>query len=803
MPRPIANLPTMAGWAGLKESGGSGTPGWGAVASPGPKTPGWGGLGTPGPRTPGWNGFPFSTPPPNTNGKGKEKEVKTEEEMRKARRAMPVMLREPSTVGTAHHDGGDAGDDDEDEDGESETEMEGGSGDSEDETETEPTQSPTNAMAIMKSRLKGKGRKHTMSAAAEPPASMDAHSPPRPAPLPLADRREASSQLGNLTIPTEPVTTKKSVWSLSTPTQREVSAAPTSWMTFGASTPAATPMKTPRAVPAHSRANSVAMSTISSSGSDSYFDSQVTSSAGSNATNTPRVERAEEPVLMRGTGQELARSDMGLGAAVTASPVSSLARTSDDGDATDEGSGGGSTPSSMDHQSPALPSLLPPEASAESSSSRPAMPPTEPSSSSRPAVAKRPSLYTQASQSMVNLSSPRPVTPERPPRREEGSSAQAGREVIPSRIEIPPTASHGVLSPNSEWARPPPTPAAGSGPSFWGKEEKPAVKRRRSADDLMQQPPKYEPPFPGTVIPQRRDEEGKEKLPAYWCAVHIEGSLQRKMEFAAPGVQSKDRSWKRNYFLLTGTTLFVYKLDPHKFPLKMECPVPGVTEVEVQENLHVHLPGERRASLNMPVSTAPAPRRASVTNASGPPGRRGSVEPPAASANEHDVKDPALFPTQIAGSRRPSISSSTSGPTSSSASSASASGLGTHLGFHNNALVKQYTLQNAESGLAADYVKRKNVVRVRAEGEQFLLQTENAKDVVDWIEAFQAATNVALDLDDRPMPKIITLPRRRRRRVAGSAAAGPPTAAASAAVASEAAATDRERMLAEDQAAGV
>jgi hypothetical protein len=49
-------------------------------------------------------------------------------------------------------------------------------------------------------------------------------------------------------------------------------------------------------------------------------------------------------------------------------------------------------------------------------------------------------------------------------------------------------------------------------------------------------------------------------------------------------------------------------------------------------------------------------------------------------------------------------------------------------------LLRVYTLQNAESGLAADYVKRKNVVRVRSEGEQFLLQTDSARDVVDWIE---------------------------------------------------------------------
>jgi hypothetical protein len=45
--------------------------------------------------------------------------------------------------------------------------------------------------------------------------------------------------------------------------------------------------------------------------------------------------------------------------------------------------------------------------------------------------------------------------------------------------------------------------------------------------------------------------------------------------------------------------------------------------------------------------------------------------------------------------------------------------------------------------------------------------------VVHWIEAFQAATNIALDLDVRPMPKPPMFPRRRRRRqAAGQATAG-------------------------------
>jgi len=79
-------------------------------------------------------------------------------------------------------------------------------------------------------------------------------------------------------------------------------------------------------------------------------------------------------------------------------------------------------------------------------------------------------------------------------------------------------------------------------------------------------------------------------------------------------------------------------------------------------------------------------------------------------------------------------------------------------------LIKHYTLQRAESGVAIDYHKRPNVIRVRMEGEQFLLQMNDVKEVVDWIEGFQSAADVALDLDERVMPRGPVFPRRRRRR---------------------------------------
>ncbi|KAF8644913.1 hypothetical protein AX16_008196 [Volvariella volvacea WC 439] len=78
--------------------------------------------------------------------------------------------------------------------------------------------------------------------------------------------------------------------------------------------------------------------------------------------------------------------------------------------------------------------------------------------------------------------------------------------------------------------------------------------------------------------------------------------------------------------------------------------------------------------------------------------------------------------------------------------------------------LRTYTMQNAESGLASDYYKRKNVIRLRLEGEQFLLQVKDEAEVVKWIEALHSATNIALDLDERLMPKVAPYPRRRRRR---------------------------------------
>ncbi|KAI7941942.1 hypothetical protein MJO28_011969 [Puccinia striiformis f. sp. tritici] len=217
-----------------------------------------------------------------------------------------------------------------------------------------------------------------------------------------------------------------------------------------------------------------------------------------------------------------------------------------------------------------------------------------------------------------------------------------------------------------------------------------------------------------TVIP--REEEGREKLPPYNCAIHLEGWMPRKMEFKSPGVQAKDRAWRRQYVIVHGTMIRVYRSDPHAHSV--------AASDDPYSSHFVH--GK---------STSPLASKCGMSSNS-----NSTVAPP---LHFHQGQYDSAPVTSL---KEAALVKATQFPT------------------HHNCLHRVYSLQNAESGLAADYVKKKYIVRVRAEGEQFLLQAKDDRGVIDLIEALQAATNVSLDLDIRPLPKFITLPRRRRRR---------------------------------------
>ncbi|KAF3012162.1 hypothetical protein E8E14_005064 [Neopestalotiopsis sp. 37M] len=77
-------------------------------------------------------------------------------------------------------------------------------------------------------------------------------------------------------------------------------------------------------------------------------------------------------------------------------------------------------------------------------------------------------------------------------------------------------------------------------------------------------------------------------------------------------------------------------------------------------------------------------------------------------------------------------------------------------------LEKTYTLLHADVGIAADYEKRRYVIRVRAETDQFLLSCIELETFVRWLDAMFAAINISPTIDERDFPRDQSIPRRAR-----------------------------------------
>lgn len=79
-------------------------------------------------------------------------------------------------------------------------------------------------------------------------------------------------------------------------------------------------------------------------------------------------------------------------------------------------------------------------------------------------------------------------------------------------------------------------------------------------------------------------------------------------------------------------------------------------------------------------------------------------------------------------------------------------------------LIRTYTLQYAEVGVASDYLKRKYTLRLRVETEQLLLSCTELETMIRWVERIKWASDISLDLTERVEPVEVTLPRHLRRR---------------------------------------
>jgi hypothetical protein len=307
------------------------------------------------------------------------------------------------------------------------------------------------------------------------------------------------------------------------------------------------------------------------------------------------------------------------------------------------------------------------------------------------------------------------------------------------------------------------------------------LRRRRSMPTFNRTslPPPY-PSFAPHPMSKRpiimpREEEGMERLPSYTNAIHLTAIMPRKMEFTSPGVQAKDRKWRRVLCVLEGTVFKVY-----------ECPREaaggvisqwwekkvGVRDVSTVNTSNRKVEAVNPRSLETPAKLGPT---TSPTNWMSPSRPSDSISRPNTSQRNLDAPFPQpsasshiYSPSQgdIITEMRPNGSLSTingspsrgsnathssmtlpASPTASASASSSS-----HSHSHSApipsprradrrrsdqgkpVLMRAYTMQHAESGLGNDYTKRKNVIRLRLEGEQFLLQAQDVASVVEWIE---------------------------------------------------------------------
>ena len=225
--------------------------------------------------------------------------------------------------------------------------------------------------------------------------------------------------------------------------------------------------------------------------------------------------------------------------------------------------------------------------------------------------------------------------------------------------------------------------------------------------------------------------EGEEELPPYQCTVHMEGYLPCKMENRTADT-GMARGWDSMYFVVHGTALYMYKTNVSLFYRPDMTPT-HAWNLNNSEGVLVHkqpcnaedvLDDNHVAVDELSMSLEERVKQGIELGRS-----FASYQAPSHAPRVPNQEERTRFVDMLEKHH-----------------------------FHT------YSMDGAQCGYAADYTKRPCVIRIKVANNQFLIQTRNNHHLVDWIEALQGSTNVSTDLDCRPMPKFVTLPRRRRHR---------------------------------------
>jgi len=245
-------------------------------------------------------------------------------------------------------------------------------------------------------------------------------------------------------------------------------------------------------------------------------------------------------------------------------------------------------------------------------------------------------------------------------------------------------------------------------------------------------PPSYETLPPGGCprFPIMDINLGSESLPSYSPSAYKLGVVYRKLEWLSPYEPSPVRSWKMFVIELNSTQLNFYSI-----PSRLESTLLAFENNQSDE--------PNAGQVNM--DSIQKSFKSLVTS-------------------QKDLKFQQLCDDLDFLKNKDADDTDDDGYTS----SASLLSSKTTRGDKNRRLLRSYSLQHARIGLASDYTKKSNVLRLRLENEQFLLNFSCAQDVIDWNMGLCVGRDVAMDLVQREVPRYRTVPRRRRTQVTGS-----------------------------------
>lgn len=245
------------------------------------------------------------------------------------------------------------------------------------------------------------------------------------------------------------------------------------------------------------------------------------------------------------------------------------------------------------------------------------------------------------------------------------------------------------------------------------------------------QPPPYNTLPPGGCprFPVVDQHYGSEELPAYSPAAYKLGVVCRKLEWLSPYEPSPVRSWKSFVVELNSTQLNFYHI-PNSLENCLLNFATGFSHAEDSVNLDlIHQNHRSLVTKNQDVQFQQLCEALDFFK----------------NDERHIEDDDEGY----------------------NSSASVASGKSARIN-KNKRLIRSYSLQHARIGLASDYTKKSNCLRLRLESEQFLLNFASTQDLIDWNLGLSMGRDVAMDLAERDIPRYRTVPRRRRTYITGS-----------------------------------